>query len=222
MYCYEEFEAVVCDFGLAKLMDYNDTHVTTAVRGTIGHIAPEYLSTGKSSEKNDAFAYGVMLLELVTRQRAFDLAKLANDDDVMLLDCDYMHFIHDLLTDANSTFIENRDLRWDSWHISVRGLVRENKLDMLVDPDLEDNYIEIEVEQLTQLPLICAQTSPKKRPKMSEVVRMLEGDGLAGRWEEWQKGEAFRHDLKLAPPLNSDWIVDSTDKLHAFELSGPG
>lgn len=82
----EEFEAVVGDFGLAKLMDYKDTHVTTAVRGTIGHIAPEYLSTGKSSEKTDCFGYGVMLLELITGQRAFDLARLANDDDVMLLD----------------------------------------------------------------------------------------------------------------------------------------
>nr|POF11810.1 brassinosteroid insensitive 1-associated receptor kinase 1 [Quercus suber] len=82
----EEFEAVVGDFGLAKLMDYKDTHVTTAVRGTTGHIAPEYLSTGKSSEKTDVFGYGIMLLELITGQRAFDLARLANDDDVMLLD----------------------------------------------------------------------------------------------------------------------------------------
>jgi serine/threonine protein kinase len=82
----EDFEAVVGDFGLAKLMDYKDTHVTTAVRGTIGHIAPEYLSTGKSSEKTDVFGYGIMLLELITGQRAFDLARLANDDDVMLLD----------------------------------------------------------------------------------------------------------------------------------------
>ncbi|RVW73124.1 Brassinosteroid insensitive 1-associated receptor kinase 1 [Vitis vinifera] len=90
----EEFEAVVGDFGLAKLMDYKDTHVTTAVRGTIGHIAPEYLSTGKSSEKTDVFGYGVMLLELITGQRAFDLARLANDDDVMLLDwvCFYYLF----------------------------------------------------------------------------------------------------------------------------------
>ncbi|XVE98998.1 hypothetical protein REPUB_Repub03eG0158100 [Reevesia pubescens] len=31
----EEFEAVVGDFSLAKLMDYKDTHVTTVVRGTI-------------------------------------------------------------------------------------------------------------------------------------------------------------------------------------------
>jgi brassinosteroid insensitive 1-associated receptor kinase 1 len=87
----EEFEAVVGDFGLAKLMDYKDTHVTTAVRGTIGHIAPEYLSTGKSSEKTDVFGYGVMLLELITGQRAFDLARLANDDDVMLLDWVYTY-----------------------------------------------------------------------------------------------------------------------------------
>lgn len=82
----EEFEAVVGDFGLAKLMNYKDTHVTTAVHGTIGHIAPEYLSTGRSSEKSDVFGYGVMLLELITGQRAYDLARLDKDDEVMLLD----------------------------------------------------------------------------------------------------------------------------------------
>ncbi|XP_022718203.1 somatic embryogenesis receptor kinase 1 isoform X2 [Durio zibethinus] len=186
----EEFEAVVGDFGLAKLMDYKDTHVTTAVRGTIGHIAPEYLSTGKSSEKTDVFGYGIMLLELITGQRAFDLARLANDDDVMLLD----------------------------W---VKGLLKEKKLEMLVDPDLQSNYVENEVEQLIQVALLCTQGSPMDRPKMSEVVRMLEGDGLAERWDEWQKVEVLRQEVELAPHPNSDWIVDSTDNLHAVELSGP-
>ncbi|CAN1235310.1 LRR receptor kinase BAK1, partial [Linum perenne] len=186
----EEFEAVVGDFGLAKLMDYKDTHVTTAVRGTIGHIAPEYLSTGKSSEKTDVFGYGIMLLELITGQRAFDLARLANDDDVMLLD----------------------------W---VKGLLKEKKLEMLVDPDLQTNYIDSEVEQLIQVALLCTQGSPMERPKMSEVVRMLEGDGLAERWDEWQKVEILRQEVDLAPHHNSDWIVDSTENLHAVELSGP-
>ncbi|KAK9740764.1 hypothetical protein RND81_03G058300 [Saponaria officinalis] len=186
----EEFEAVVGDFGLAKLMDYKDTHVTTAVRGTIGHIAPEYLSTGKSSEKTDVFGYGIMLLELITGQRAFDLARLANDDDVMLLD----------------------------W---VKGLLKEKKLEMLVDPDLQTNYIDTEVEQLIQVALLCTQGNPLDRPKMSDVVRMLEGDGLAERWDEWQKVEVLRQELDLAPHSNSDWIVDSMDNLHAVELSGP-
>uniref|UniRef100_A0ACD5US28 Uncharacterized protein n=1 Tax=Avena sativa TaxID=4498 RepID=A0ACD5US28_AVESA len=185
----EDFEAVVGDFGLAKLMDYKDTHVTTAVRGTIGHIAPEYLSTGKSSEKTDVFGYGIMLLELITGQRAFDLARLANDDDVMLLD----------------------------W---VKGLLKEKKIEMLLDPDLQGVYAEQEVEGLIQVALLCTQGSSMERPKMSEVVRMLEGDGLAERWEEWQKVEVVRQEAELAPRHN-DWIVDSTDNLRAVELSGP-
>ncbi|XVE49588.1 hypothetical protein DITRI_Ditri01bG0093900 [Diplodiscus trichospermus] len=187
----EEFEAVVGDFGLAKLMDYKDTHVTTAVRGTIGHIAPEYLSTGKSSEKTDVFGYGVMLLELITGQRAFDLARLANDDDVMLLD----------------------------W---VKGLLKEKRLETLVDSDLQGNYIEEEVEKLIQVALLCTQGSPMERPKMSEVVRMLEGDGLAERWEEWQKEEMFRQEFNQTHHPNANWIIaDSTSHIPPDELSGP-
>lgn len=193
----EEFEAVVGDFGLAKLMDYKDTHVTTAVRGTIGHIAPEYLSTGKCSEKTDVFGYGVMLLELITGQRAFDLARLANDDDVMLLD----------------------------W---VKGLLKEKKLETLVDADLQGNYIDEEMEQLIQVALLCTQGTAMERPKMSEVVRMLEGDGLAERWEEWQKEEIFRQEFNHTHHQNNDWIIadgnalpDSTPNLRPEELSGP-
>ncbi|CAH8320936.1 unnamed protein product [Eruca vesicaria subsp. sativa] len=189
----EDFEAVVGDFGLAKLMDYKDTHVTTAVRGTIGHIAPEYLSTGKSSEKTDVFGYGVMLLELITGQRAFDLARLANDDDVMLLD----------------------------W---VKGLLKEKKLEALVDVDLQGNYIDEEVEKLIQVALLCTQSSPVERPKMSDVVRMLEGDGLAERWEEWQKEEMFRQDFNYQNynQPNTSWLIgDSTSHIENEYPSGP-
>ncbi|PQQ17515.1 BRASSINOSTEROID INSENSITIVE 1-associated receptor kinase 1-like [Prunus yedoensis var. nudiflora] len=186
----EEFEAVVGDFGLAKLMDYKDTHVTTAVRGTIGHIAPEYLSTGKSSEKTDVFGYGVMLLELITGQRAFDLARLANDDDVMLLD----------------------------W---VKGLLKDRRLEALVDADLNGNYNDDEVEQLIQVALLCTQGTPGERPKMSEVVRMLEGDGLAERWEEWQKEEMFRQDFNTIQHPSTNWIMDSSSQIPPDELSGP-
>jgi serine/threonine protein kinase len=82
----EDFEPVVGDFGLAQLVDVRKTSVTTQVRGTMGHIAPEYLSTGKSSERTDVFGYGIMLLELVTGQRAIDFSRLEEEDDVLLLD----------------------------------------------------------------------------------------------------------------------------------------
>lgn len=77
-------EAVVGDFGLAKLLDHEDSHVTTAVRGTVGHIAPEYLSTGQSSEKTDVFGFGILLLELITGQRALEFGKAANQKGAML------------------------------------------------------------------------------------------------------------------------------------------
>ncbi|XP_031129902.1 BRASSINOSTEROID INSENSITIVE 1-associated receptor kinase 1-like [Ipomoea triloba] len=185
-----EMEAVVGDFGLAKLMNYKDTHVTTAVRGTIGHIAPEYLSTGKSSEKTDVFGYGVMLLEIITGQRAFDLARLANDDDVMLLD----------------------------W---VKGLLKEKKYEILVDADLQGMYEEDQVEQLIQVALLCTQGTPMERPRMAEVVGMLEGEGLAEKWEEWQKEEMFRADYSQAPHPIGWNIPDSTPNLQDEVLSGP-
>lgn len=74
----EYFEAIVGDFGLAKLLDHQESHVTTAVRGTVGHIAPEYLSTGQSSEKTDVFGFGVLLVELITGQKALDFGRVAN------------------------------------------------------------------------------------------------------------------------------------------------
>lgn len=80
----EDFEAVVGDFGLAKLLDHRDSHVTTAVRGTVGHIAPEYLSTGQSSEKTDVFGFGILLLELITGQKAVDFGRGANQKGVIL------------------------------------------------------------------------------------------------------------------------------------------
>lgn len=103
----------------------------------------------------------------------------------------------------------------------MKGLLKEKKLEMLVDPDLEKNYIDTEVEQLIQVALLCTQSSPMDRPKMSDVVRMLEGDGLAEKWDEWQKVELLRQEVELAPHLTSDWILDSTENLHAVELSGP-
>ncbi|KAF7842620.1 BRASSINOSTEROID INSENSITIVE 1-associated receptor kinase 1-like isoform X2 [Senna tora] len=189
----EEFEALVGDFGLAKLMDYKDTHVTTCVRGTSWHIAPEYLSNGKASEKCDVFGYGVLLLELISGRGASDLALLANHNNDRLLD----------------------------W---VTRLVKEKRLGALVDADLEGNYNEEEVEQLSQLALLCTQDSPMERPKMCEVIRMLEGDdGLAEKWKQWQE-ETFKQQnyFNLTHHPNLNLMHDySTSRILPDELSGP-
>ncbi|KAG5534246.1 hypothetical protein RHGRI_022389 [Rhododendron griersonianum] len=185
----EDFEAVVGDFGLAKLVDVRKTNVTTQVRGTMGHIAPEYLSTGKSSERTDVFGYGIMLLELVTGQRAIDFSRLEEEDDVLLLD-------------------------------HVKKLEREKRLDDIVDRNLNKHYNIQEVEMMIQVALLCTQSSPEDRPLMSEVVRMLEGEGLAERWEEWQHVEVNRRQEYERLQRRFDWGEDSIYNQDAVELSG--
>jgi serine/threonine protein kinase len=48
------FEAVVGDFGLAKMVDIRRNTVTTGLCGKMGHIAPEYIKTGRPSVKTSS------------------------------------------------------------------------------------------------------------------------------------------------------------------------
>ncbi|OMO79103.1 hypothetical protein CCACVL1_13912 [Corchorus capsularis] len=68
----EDFDARIMDFGLAGLMTSSDVNETSFVNGDLGefgYIAPEYSSTMVPSLKGDAYGFGVVLLELVTRQK---------------------------------------------------------------------------------------------------------------------------------------------------------
>ncbi|KQK02916.1 hypothetical protein BRADI_2g04420v3 [Brachypodium distachyon] len=188
----EYFEAIVGDFGLAKLLDHQESHVTTAVRGTVGHIAPEYLSTGQSSEKTDVFGFGVLLVELITGQKALDFGRLANQKGGVL------------------------DM--------VKKLHHEKQLSMMVDKDLGSNYDRVELEEMVQVALLCTQYHPSHRPRMSEVIRMLEGDGLAEKWEASQNVDTPKSvSSELIPPKFMDLAAadESSLGLEAMELSGP-
>ncbi|KFK35535.1 hypothetical protein AALP_AA4G003200 [Arabis alpina] len=62
----------ISDFGLAKLYDDKKTHISTAVAGTIGYLAPEYAMRGHLTEKIDVYAFGVVVLELVSGRKNSD------------------------------------------------------------------------------------------------------------------------------------------------------
>ncbi|XP_021674408.2 probable LRR receptor-like serine/threonine-protein kinase At5g63710 isoform X2 [Hevea brasiliensis] len=181
----DNFEAVLGDFGLAKLVDTKFTHVTTQIRGTMGHIAPEYLSTGKSSEKTDVFGYGITLLELVTGQRAIDLSRLEEEEDVLLID-------------------------------HIKKLLREDRFDDIVDGNLK-TYDREEVKTIVQVALLSTQSLPEDRPTMTEVVKLLQGVGLAGRWTKWEE-QARNQEFSLISRRYA-WAEDSIVNQEAIQLS---
>ncbi|KAH0909236.1 hypothetical protein HID58_032557 [Brassica napus] len=140
------FDAMVADFGLAKLTSDNYTHVSTRVMGTFGYLAPEYASSGKLTEKSDVFSYGVMLLELITGKRPVDSSSTMDD-----------------------TLVD-----W-ARPIMVRAL-EDGNFNELADVRLEGNYNPQEMARMVTCAAASIRHSGRKRPKMSQIVRALEGE----------------------------------------------
>ena len=103
--------------------------------------------------------------------------------------------------------------------MQVKRLQREGQLGSIVDGNLNHNYDSEELEMIIQIALLCTQASPEDRPSMSEVVRMLEGEGLAERWEEWQQVEVTRRQEYERMQRRFDWGEDSVYNQEAIELS---
>ncbi|PON97089.1 Serine/threonine protein kinase [Trema orientale] len=66
------FNVKLGDFGLARLMDHELGPQTTGLVGTLGYLAPEYISTGRASKESDVYSFGVVALEIATGRKAMD------------------------------------------------------------------------------------------------------------------------------------------------------
>lgn len=67
-----DFTPMVGDFGLARRQSSGDLAEETRVLGTIGYLAPEYAETGQITDKADVYAFGVVLLELLSGRKAIE------------------------------------------------------------------------------------------------------------------------------------------------------
>ncbi|WCJ34565.1 Concanavalin A-like lectin protein kinase family protein [Euphorbia peplus] len=68
----EGFNARLGDFGLARQIEHDKSPDATVAAGTMGYLAPEYLLTGRASEKTDVFSYGAVVLEVGSGRRPIE------------------------------------------------------------------------------------------------------------------------------------------------------
>ncbi|XAR56436.1 Non-specific serine/threonine protein kinase [Bertholletia excelsa] len=78
----------ISDFGLAKLDDEENTHISTRIAGTYGYMAPEYAMHGYLTYKADVYSFGIVALEIVsgrcnasnrTKENSFYILDWAHD-----------------------------------------------------------------------------------------------------------------------------------------------
>ncbi|ONI12340.1 hypothetical protein PRUPE_4G158000 [Prunus persica] len=62
----KDLNAKISDFGLAKLDEEENTHISTRIAGTIGYMAPEYAMRGYLTDKADVYSFGIVALEIVS------------------------------------------------------------------------------------------------------------------------------------------------------------
>ncbi|KAK3135505.1 hypothetical protein QOZ80_5BG0419780 [Eleusine coracana subsp. coracana] len=173
-----EFVPKVADFGLAKLLRRDTSRVLTTMRGTIGYLAPEWISGEPITAKADVYSYGMMLFEIVSGRRNADHGKTESEQEPSL-GSDY-----DAAADEFFPVLVARRLA------EVEGDVTA-----LLDSALGGDADVEEARRVCKVACWCIQDEADARPTMAEVVRVLQGvtkidvppvprylQILAGRW----------------------------------------
>ena len=63
------FVPKIADFRMAKVLGREFSHAITSMRGTIGYLAPEWISGEAVTSKVDVYSYGMVLFELISGRR---------------------------------------------------------------------------------------------------------------------------------------------------------
>ncbi|XVF18538.1 hypothetical protein REPUB_Repub11eG0030900 [Reevesia pubescens] len=84
----KNLNAKISDFGLAKLDEEDDTHISTRIAGTYGYMAPEYAMHGHLTDKADVYSFGIVALEIVSGKS--NIKNRSKEEPVYLLDWAYV------------------------------------------------------------------------------------------------------------------------------------
>ncbi|GLJ20532.1 hypothetical protein SUGI_0373590 [Cryptomeria japonica] len=145
----DDFTPYIADFGITKILFGSSSDSLTsssALKGSIGYIAPEYSMGGNVSTKGDVYSYGILILELLTRKRP-----------------------------TNDMFKEGINLpKWASMDFPNKIIeVVDNYLLQDVN-EINISMVLACLTQCIQVGLVCTRELPQQRPNMIEIVDRLE------------------------------------------------
>ncbi|RID55383.1 hypothetical protein BRARA_G02649 [Brassica rapa] len=136
----------LCDFGLATWTAAPSVpFLCKTVKGTFGYLAPEYFQHGKISDKTDVYAFGVVLLELITGRKPIEVRRPSGEENLVV-------WAKPLLRRGMEAIEELLDPRLTC--------TRKNSVAM---------------ERMIQAARACVTDEESRRPGMKEIVSILKG-----------------------------------------------
>ncbi|KAJ4866027.1 Protein kinase superfamily protein [Raphanus sativus] len=136
----------LCDFGLATWTAAPSVpFLCKTVKGTFGYLAPEYFQHGKISDKTDVYAFGVVLLELITGRKPIEVRRPSGEENLVV-------WAKPLLRRGMEAIEELLDPRLTC--------TRKNSVAM---------------ERMIQAARACVTDEESRRPGMKEIVSILIG-----------------------------------------------
>ncbi|KAK1403959.1 Phytosulfokine receptor 2 [Heracleum sosnowskyi] len=142
-----KFRAHIADFGLARRMEDEHSHVSTQVAGTMGYMPPEYFHGSMiATPLGDVYSFGVLMLEVATGRRPNWPVK---DED-------------------------GKEIRIVKW---CTKMVEQKKEMEIIDCAIsQEDLKQKQVVEFFRIALLCIdEAAPKQRPSMNKVVQLLDG-----------------------------------------------
>ncbi|TXG71490.1 hypothetical protein EZV62_000069 [Acer yangbiense] len=123
------------------------------------YVAPEYANSGLLNEKSDVYSFGVVLLEAITGRYPVDYDRQQSEDAVDFLK-----------SSKNALMLVVNMVEW------LKMMVQIRRSEEVVDPNIETRPSTSALKRALLTALRCVDPDADKRPKMSQVVRMLESE----------------------------------------------
>lgn len=148
--------AFLSDAGLHRLLADDIVFSVLKSSAARGYLSPEYVNTGRLTEKSDVYALGVLLLQLLTGKTPLFIAAGQEHDD-------------DGDNEARRRGSVNNNMV--SW---ARSLVGAGCVEELMDPSLKGKYSSVAATHMAAVAFACTHEDSGERPDTSEVVRLLQ------------------------------------------------
>ncbi|KAF5794617.1 putative protein kinase RLK-Pelle-LysM family [Helianthus annuus] len=159
--------AKICHFGTAELCgetDYGSEPDSVKsdskfvkFEGTRGYMSPEFQSSGIATQKSDVYAFGVVVLEILSGEEPLKYRKENESGDYVRVS---------LIETAREAVESGGVRRW-------------------MDRRLKDSFPEEVAMKMVQLGLVCVEEDPEKRPDISWVTGRISKLYLESqRWME--------------------------------------